>query len=202
MSATTAALVKNRILERGRGWCFSIMHFLDLGSKDAIRQALSRLEKQKIIRRLTTGIYDYPEVDDLLGVIPPDLDKVAQVIAEKNGVSIQPAGAHAANLVGLSTQVPARLIYLTEGPSRKVKIGRQEIVFKKSTNKIMSSAGTKVGLLIQAFKNLGKVNIDKIARKRAKKFLKEFSEEEIRKDIKFAPEWVQKIIFEITEIEP
>lgn len=200
--ATTTALVKNRIIGRGRGWCFSIMHFLDLGGKDAIRQALSRLERQELIRRLTLGIYDYPEVDDLLGIIPPDLDKVAQVIAEKNGVHIQPAGAYAANLVGLSTQVPARLIFLTEGPSRKVKIGRQEIIFKKSTNKIMSSAGTRVGLLVQAFKNLGKVHIDKIARARAKKFLQESSEEEIRKDIKLAPEWIQKIIFEIIEIKP
>lgn len=199
---TTTALIKNRIVDLGRGWCFSIMHFLDLGSKDAIRQALSRLERQKLIRRLTLGVYDYPEVDDLLGIVPPDLDKVAQVIAEKNGVRIQPAGAHAANLVGLSTQVPARLIFLTEGPSRKVKIGRQEIVFKKSTNKIMSYAGTRVGLLVQAFKNLGKVHIDKIARARAKKFLQESSEEEIRKDIKLAPEWIQKIIFEIIEVKP
>lgn len=58
---TTTALVKNRIVEGGRGWCFSIMDFLDLGSKDAIRQALSRLERQKFIRRLTLGFYDYPE---------------------------------------------------------------------------------------------------------------------------------------------
>ncbi len=110
-------------------------------------------KKQSVIRRLAQGVYDYSKMHDLLGIIPPDLNEVAKAIAEKNGVQIQPAGAHAANLVGLSNQVPGRIIFLTEGPSRKVKIGNQEIIFKKTTKKIMYSAGTKEGLLIQAMKN-------------------------------------------------
>ena len=168
----------------------------------SIRKALSQLQKQNFIRRLAQGIYDYPKMHDLLGTIPPDLNEVAKAIAEKNGVQIQPAGAHAANLVGLSVQVPGRVIFLTEGPSRKVKIGNQEIIFKKTTKKIMSSAGTREGLLIQAMKNLGKDHIDHVARAQVSKFLKDSNEKEIRENMKFAPAWIRAIVFEIMELKP
>lgn len=201
MRLTVAAKVKNRIANHGRGWRFTSINFSDLASDVSIRQALVLLQKQKMIRRLAQGIYDYPKVHDLLGLIPPDLNEVAKAIAEKNGVHIQPAGALAANLVGLSTQVPARLIFLTEGPSKKVKIGNQEIVFKKTTKKIMASAGTKEGLVIQAFKNLGKNNIDQFARAQIKKFLQGSREAEIRRNIKFAPAWIRSLIFAIMELK-
>ncbi len=202
MRISIETLVKNRILEHGRGWCFTPMHFLDLASGASIRKALSQLQKQKIIRRLAQGIYDYPKMHDQLGTIPPDLNEVAKAIAEKNGVQIQPAGAHAANLVGLSAQVPGRIIFLTEGPSRKVKIGSHEIIFKKTTKKIMSSAGTKEGLLIQALKNLGKDHIDQVARSQVSKFLKGSSEKEIRQNMNFAPAWIRDLVFEIMGVIP
>lgn len=195
-------VVKNRIIDHGHGWCFTSMHFSDLGNDISIRKALSQLQKQNIIRRLAQGVYDYPKKHDLLGIIPPDLNEVAKAIAEKNGVQIQPAGAHAANLVGLSPQVPGRIIFLTEGPSRKVKIGNQEIIFKKTTKKIMSSAGTKEGLLIQALKNLGKDHIDKVARAQVAKFLKNSNEKEIRENMKFAPAWIRVLVFEVIGIKP
>jgi predicted transcriptional regulator of viral defense system len=193
--------IKNVIKGHGRGWCFTSVHFLDLGSDESIRQALSHLHKQKVIRRLAQGIYDYPKEHETLGVIPPDLNAVAKAIAEKNGVQIQPSGSYAANLAGLSEQVQGRLIFLTEGPSRKVKIGNQEIVFKKTTKKIMAPAGTREGLIIQAFKNLGKNQIDKTIRARTKKFLETSNEKEIRKNMKFAPAWVRTLVFEIMEIK-
>lgn len=194
--------VKNRIIEHGRGWCFTAMYFSDLGSDASIRKALSKLQKQNFIRRLTQGVYDYPQIHDVLGIIPPDLNEVARVIAEKNGVQIQPAGAHAANLIGLSTQVPGRIIFLTEGPSRKVKIGNQEIIFKKTSKKIMASAGTREGLLIQALKNLGKDHIGQVARLQISKFLKDSTEKEIRHNMKFAPAWIRALVFEIMEFKP
>ena len=110
---------------------------------------------------------------------------------------IQPAGAHAANLVGLSTQVPGRIIFLTEGASKKVKIGNQEIIFRKTTKKNMLSAGTREGLLIQALKNLGKDHIDQKAHIQIAKFLKDSPAEEIKKNMKFAPAWIRALVFEI-----
>lgn len=197
MRQSVEKAVKNMIVGHGRGWCFTPGHFLELGSEESIRQALSNLHKQKVIRRLAQGVYDYPKEHDVLGIIPPDLNKVAKAIAEKNGVQIQPAGAHAANLAGLSEQVPGRLIFLTEGPSRKLKIGNQEIIFKKTTKKIMASAGTREGLIIQAFKNLGKDHIDQVVRARARKFLEPSGEKEIRKNMRFAPAWVRTVVFDI-----
>lgn len=202
MRQSIEILVKNRIIDHGQGWCFTSMHFSNLGSDASIRKALSQLQKQNIIRRLAQGVYDYPKRHDLLGTIPPDLNEVAKAISEKNGVQIQPAGAYAANLVGLSVQVPGQVIFLTEGPSRKVKIGNQEIIFKKTTKKIMSSAGTREGLLIQALKNLGKDHIDQIARTKISKFLKDSTEEEIKKNMKFAPAWIRALVFEIMGFKP
>jgi predicted transcriptional regulator of viral defense system len=193
--------LKNIIKTHKRGWCFSAMDFSGVGNNASIRKALSSLHKQKFIRRLTQGIYDYPKLHKSLGIIPPDLQEVAEAIAKKNGVQIQPSGALAANLVGLSEQVPARLIFLTEGPSRKVTIGNQEIIFRKTTRKIMAPAGTREGLVIQAFKNLGKDHIDKNVFTRAQKFLAQSSENEIRKNIKYAPLWIRTIIFEILGIK-
>ncbi len=202
MRHSVETTIKNRIIEHGPGWCFTTMHFSDLGSDASIRKALSQLEKQRFIRRLAQGLYDYPQKHDTLGIIPPDLNEVAKAIAEKDGVLIQPAGAHAANLVGLSMQVPGRIIFLTEAAYKKVKIGNQEIIFKKTTKKNMLSAGTKEGLLIQALKNLGKDHINQKARIQISKFLENSSEEEIKKNMKFAPAWIRTLVFEIMEIKP
>lgn len=197
MHYSVEIMVKIRILNHGRGWCFTPMHFLDIGNDTSVRKALSNLHKQNFIRRLAQGIYDYPETHDLLGTIPPDLNEVAKAIAEKNGVQIQPAGAHAANLIGLTEQVPGQIIYLTEGPSRKVKIGNQKIIFKKTAKKIMASAGTREGLLIQALKNIGKDHIDKIVLSQVAKFLQNSNEKEVIENIKFAPAWIRVLILKI-----
>jgi hypothetical protein len=194
--------IKAKIQENGRGWCFTAMDFEDLGSNDAIRRVLSLLQKEKWIRRLAQGIYDYPKELEGIGTVPPSLTDVAKAIAEKNGVKIQPAGAHAANLSGLSEQVPGRIVFLTDGPSRKIKIGNREIIFKKTTSKVMFAAGTREGLIIQAFKNLGQDQIDDVIRARTRKFLASSSAEEIRRNIKYAPVWVKKLILEIMEIKP
>ena len=201
MNHSVETAVKNRVIEHGPGWCFAPMHFADLGSDASIRKALSQLEKQQFIRRLARGLYDYPKKHGTLGVIPPDLNEVAKAIAEKDGVQIQPAGAHAANLVGLSMQVPGRIIFLTEAAAKKVKIGNQEIIFKKTTKKNMVSAGTREGLLIQALKNLGKDHIDKKAYAQISKFLKGSTKEEIKKNMKFAPAWIRALVFEIMEFK-
>jgi hypothetical protein len=193
--------IKNRIIGHSYGWCFTLLDFSDLGNETSIRKALSNLQKQNFIRRLAQGIYDYPEIHPILGILPPDLYEVAKTIAKKNGVQIQPSGALAANLLGFSTQVPGRIIFLTEGLSRKVKIGNQEIIFKKTTKKMMSTAGTKVGLLIQALKNVGKDHIDQTIYAKISKYLKGSNKNEIRRNMKSAPAWIRDIVYKILEIK-
>jgi hypothetical protein len=202
VSETIVKNVKNRIIKHGRGWCFTPKHFLDLDSDTGVRSALSRLQKDKFIRRLAQGIYEYPREHSELGILPPKAEAIAKAIAEKNGIQIQPSGAYAANLIGLSEQVPGRIVFLTNGPSKKIRIGKQEILFRTTTEKNMHSAGTKVGLVVQAFRNLGKDNIDKIIRSRTKKFLTGTSKQDLVKNLKYAPQWIRTLIFNIVEIAP
>lgn len=199
MKKTVVSSVKNRIIKQGKGWCFTPKHFLDLDSDTGVRSTLSRLQKEKFIRRLTQGIYEYPREHQVLGILPPKPEEIAKAIAEKNGIQIQPSGAYAANLIGLSDQVPGRIVFLTNGPSKKVKIGRQEIIFRTTTEKNMYPAGSKVGLVIQAVKNLGKEHIDNITRSRIQKFLVGTNKQELIKNLKYAPLWIRTLIFSIME---
>jgi len=199
MTKSIVNAVKNRIIEHGRGWCFTPKHFLDLDSDTGVRSALSRLQKDHVIRRLAQGIYDYPREHQALGTLPPKAEDIAKAIAEKNGIQIQPTGAYAANLIGLSEQVPGRIVFLTNGPSKKIKIGKQEILFRTTTEKNMYPAGTRVGLVIQAFRNLGKENIDNIARSKTQKFLEGTSKNELSNNLKYAPQWIRALLFNLME---
>ena len=199
MNNTVVSEVKNRIISNGKGWCFSPKHFIDLDSDTGVRSALSRLEKEGMIRRLSHGLYEYPRVHEELGILPPQIDQVAKAISEKNGIRIQPSGAYAANLVGLTEQVPGKVIFLTNGPSKKFKIGKLEISLKTAREKTLHATG-KVGLAIQALKNIGKDHIDDKSISRLKRFLNDVSESELKLNLKYAPQWVRNIILSIREV--
>ena len=127
------------------------------------------------------------------------MDGIAKAIAEKNGIRLQPAGAYAANLVGLSEQVPSKIVFLTNGPSKRIKIGKLDIQFRAAREKTMHAAGTTVGLVVQALKSLGKNRIDDIARARARRFLNGVTQHELEKNLKYAPQWIRAIILSIME---
>src|SRR3990167_10219863 len=191
--------VKTRIIGHGRGWCFTQRHFLDLDSDTGVRSALSRLQKDKVIRRLAQGIYDYPRQHPALGILPPKAEEIAKAISEKNGVQVQPSGAYAANLIGLSEQVPGRIVFLTNGPSKKLKIGKQEILFRTTTEKNMYPAGTKVGLVIQGLRNIGKEHINDVARAKTKKILEGTSKNDLINNLKYAPQWIRTLLFNLMD---
>lgn len=193
--------VKNRIIKHGPGWVFTPKHFLDLGSPVNVRQILFRLEKKKVVRRIAQGLYDYPIEHKTLGKVPPNIDAVAQAIAEKNGAKVQASGAYAANRTGLSEQVPARAVFLTDGPPKTLKLGKLEIVFKQTTVKNMAAAGSKEAMLVQALKHMGKDHIDERMLQAAKAFLKGTTRREFERNLKFAPQWVRSILFKLMENE-
>ncbi len=119
-----------------RGWCFTPKDFLDLGSQSAIWQALSRLEKKGVIRKLIRGVYDYPEKNSFLdGYASPDPDRVARTLARSNSWNIIPDGTTVLNLLGHSTQIPAEWNYLTDGQNRLYELDGVRIVFRKRANK-------------------------------------------------------------------
>jgi hypothetical protein len=186
--------VINRIYGKGRGWCFTPSSFSDLGSQSAIRQALVRLEKDNIIRRLGRGIYDYPKKHKKIGLLPPDIKQAAEAIAKKHSLKIQPSGALAANLLGLSEQVPAKVVFLTDGKGKKVMIGKTEVTFKSVAPRFMSLAGTTAGLLVQALKYFGQEHVDDAMFKRAWSKLESKDKQRLVKKKNTVPIWLHKFI--------
>ena len=147
------------IHSRGRGSVFVPADFLDLGSRQAIDIALYRLARKGTIRRLARGVYDFPKQHPVLGPLSPSADAVARALAGRDRTRLQPAGAYAANALGLSEQVPAKAVFLTDGPSRTVKIGSTTIQLRRTTARSMAAAGRLSGLLIQALRELGKEHV-------------------------------------------
>lgn len=122
----------NRIYGHGKGWVFTPAYFSDLGSRDAVASALKRYRQSGRIRQLARGLYDYPRTDTELGMLTPSPDAVARALAGRDAIRLQPSGAYAANLLGLSTQIPMKIVYFTDGRSRTVQIGKKHIILKIS----------------------------------------------------------------------
>ena len=153
------AKVLYRIRGTGRGSVHVPRDFLDLGSREAVDLALHRLAKKGISRRLARGLYDFPEQHPVLGPLSPSADTIAEALAGRDRTRLQPAGAYAANALGLSEQVPAKAVFLTDGASRTVKVGPMTIQLRRTTPRNMAAAGQLSGLVIQAFRELGKEHV-------------------------------------------
>ena len=193
------ARVAAAIRKRGRGSVFVPSDFLELGSRSAIGVALHRLAEQGTVRRLARGVYDYPRRHPKLGMLAPSAESVAKAIAGRDRTRLQPAGAYAANTLGLSDQVPAKLVFLTEGPSRTVKVGPTTIQLRRTTPKNMETAGRLSGLLIQALRELGKEHVTPQRREHLKRTLPARQRRELLKDLRFAPAWMHPIFRELGE---
>src|ERR1700687_5808453 len=149
-----------RIERLGEGKAFSAKDFLDIASRGTIDMALGGLARSGTIRRIRRGLYDMPKVNAALGgELSPDIDDAAQAIARRQRWKIVPEGAWAANLLGLSTQVPSKITYLTDGPNNEVLIGRRSIHFKHARPKAMAGLEGKFALVVQALRYLGKEGV-------------------------------------------
>jgi hypothetical protein len=135
-------------------------NFADLGSRPTVDSALHRLERKGSIRRVIRGVYDLPRFSELLSTeLSPHPDQVAQALARKFGWRIQPSGAVAQNLVGLSTQVPARAVYRSDGPNRSYQVGRTDLAFEHTALKEAGFRLPESRLLVQALKSLGQEHV-------------------------------------------
>lgn len=188
-----------RIHGWGRGSVFVPSDFLDLGSREAVDLALHRLARKGTIRRLARGVYDFPKEHPVLGLLSPSTDAVARALAGRDRTRLQPAGAYAANLLGLSEQVPAKAVFLTDGPSRTVKIGPTTIQLRRTTPRNMEAAGRLSGLLMQALRELGEEHVTPERREHLKRTLPADKRRELVKDLRLAPAWMHPIFRELAE---
>ena len=171
--------------------------FLSVGSAPSLHMAFSRLEKTNKVIRLGKGIYAIPKTDPLLGPILPSLDAIAQAIAEKEQVLIRPSGSSALNQLGLSTQVPTKVVYLTNGSRRQIKIGKGTITFKPTTPKNLAAKNDFVFLAIQSLMALGpNGSNDKVVRIITEK-LRQVPITVIRDDARHAPQFVSRLLHSI-----
>jgi len=189
--------IKARINRRGRGWVFTPKDFLSLGNRAAVDQVLSRMLRAGEVRRLDRGLYDFPGTHPVLGLLAPDPDKIAQALARCTGDSIQVSGARAANLLGLSTQVPAKLEYLTTGPAKTRKIGRQEIRLKRMPASIPKGLVTGAALVLSALLYLGRGGVTSSVVDRLQKRLPQKEKQNLSAAIGVVPDWLVPAIREI-----
>lgn len=191
--------VVRRIVRRGRGSVIVPGDFLDLGSREAIDLALHRLAKKGTVRRLARGVYDYPKTHPKLGTLLPPAETIARALAGRDRTRLQPAGAYAANVLGLSEQVPAKAVFLTDGPSRTVKIGPTTIQLRRTTPRNMAAAGRLSGLLIQAFRELGEAHLTSERVAHLKRALPAKERRGLLKDLRLAPAWMHPLLRELAE---
>ena len=191
MPKSVSSMVLNKIYGMGRGWTFSAIDFSSFGSRSAIDLALHRLFKKRTIRRVIRGIYDYPPYSNMLQTeLSPDIDQVAQALARKFGWRIQSSGPAALNLLGLSTQVPSRMVYLSDGPNRSYNIGTHTIAFKHTALKETKFKVRESTLIVQALKSLGPQRITPEVVTKIRRQLDPKLHAKILKDTKTATGWV------------
>jgi len=176
------------------GELFVPADFSELGSSEAVRLSLFRLEKDGMIRRVAQGIYVRPKESAFIGELMPTAEEVAEAIAKRDRIRTVPTGSYALNALGLSTQVPMNIVLLTDGSPREIKVGKRKIKFKKTTPKSLMAKGKISRLVIQALKELGNGKVNETEEKRILELLKNENVKDLKYDIALAPVWIQKIM--------
>jgi Family of unknown function (DUF6088) len=191
-------VVTNTVIEElknlQKGTILFVDDFLDFGNAESIKKALFRMEEKGLLIRLAHGIYLYPKKDKDLGVLYPSAEEIAIAIAKRDRARIIPTGVQALNKLGLSTQVPLKIVFLTDGTARSIKIGKRTITFKKTSPKNLLAKGEISGLAIQALKSIGQYKIENNGLTKLLTILKKEKKENILHDAKLAPAWINKIL--------
>jgi len=189
--------LRRQIEKRLPGAVFVTREFLELGSRAAVDEALSRLAREGVIRRLGRGLYDFPRLHPVFGPVPADPDQIAAALARKTGSRLQSAGGQAANALGLSTQVPARAVYLTDGRRRSVQVGGQTIELRHAEPRSLAGAGRTEGMVIQALRHLGPEQINAEVIGRLRQTLTAREKAALRREALNAPGWLVPILWEV-----
>ena len=194
MTKSLVIQILNKIKKARRGTLFFTESFAAKGNSDAIRKALERLAKTGELQRVATGIYVRPQFDPVIGVVIPGIDDIAKAIAKRDKARIVPTGIYALNRLGLSTQVPLKIVYLTDGSARKIKIDNRTITLKKTTPKNLAAVGQISGLVIQALRTIGKNKITEEEVYKIRQLLTKEKKTKLEHDFRLVPAWIREIM--------
>lgn len=192
--------VAQRIKNKGRGKIFFPRDFYDLGSETAVRKALDRLENLKEIKRLARGIYVKPKVNKLLNKeVAVSVEEISIAIAKRDGAKILPSRNMALNALGLSTQVPTKVVVLTSGSGRKLRVGKNEIQYKKTCPRMMAMKGPISRLVVLGLKEIGEKNVGENEIRILQERLKVELKDNILHDAALAPKWIRNILKKLAD---
>jgi len=192
----------SNVSKRGRGTIFFAADFAAIGEPKAINKALERLTNNGKIIRIARGIYCYPKIDKVLGLgtLYPSFEEIAQSIAKRDKARIVPTGAYALNMIGLTTQVPMNIVYLTDGSQRHIKITNgRGIQFKHTAPKNLAFKNELAMLITFALKELTQKRIKDEDINKIKEILKKEPKEKVLTDFKLIPSWIRTIILKAYE---
>lgn len=202
---TASASVPDRIMKRvrasGRGSVFTPSDFLDVAARGAVDQALSRLTRAGDLRRLARGLYDFPKTHPKLGALAPSPDNVAKALARETGSNLQIDGPQAANALGLSTQVAAQSRWLTDGPSRRVVLGKRVIDLRHTSPKHLIAPGSPVGTVVQALRHVGAARASDVLYA-ASRHLSASDKKFLARNATQAPAWMRATLLSIADPKP
>ncbi|WP_216654829.1 DUF6088 family protein [Pseudogemmobacter hezensis] len=202
---TASASVPDRIMKRvrasGRGSVFTPSDFLDVAARGAVDQALSRLAKTGDLRRLARGLYDFPKIHPKLGALAPLPDNVAKALARETGSNLQIDGPQAANTLGLSTQVAAQSRWLTDGPSRRVVLGKRVIDLRHTSPKHLIAPGSPAGTVVQALRHVGAARASDVMHA-ASRHLSASDKKLLARNATQAPAWMRATLLSIADPKP
>lgn len=196
IAASVPDLVMKRVRASGRGSVFTPSDFLTVATRSALDQALSRLVKGGQLRRLARGLYDFPKLHPKLGPLSPAPDDVAKALARETGSQVQIAGARAANALGLSAQVPAQSTYLTDGPSRRVVLGKRVVDIRHASPKHLIAPGSPAGTVVQALRHVGPVRAADVVQVAARR-LSANDKKALASTVLQAPAWMRPTLVSI-----
>lgn len=190
--------IKDRINEMEKGTVLTISDFLDIANYDAAKNALSKLEKDGIVKRELRGIYKTPNYNKMLKIeVPANPDAIAMAIAKNNKWTIIPKGDAALNKLGLSTQVPAAYEYVSDGPSKEYDYGKFKLKMHKRSNKYISGVTSKSGMVIEAIKTIGQKNMNSDYRKMIANRLSNEDMVMLLEDGRVTARWINEEIMKI-----
>lgn len=190
--------ILTRIRRQGRGRVFIPKDFLDLGSRAAADQSLSRLVKSRDIERLGRGLYHYPRVNKRLDIpVAPDLDEIAEALGRQTGSRVVPSGAVAANRLGLSTQVPAKPVYLSDGRTRQVPVGTTVFQIRHAAPKELPAGSRTSAMVFQALRHLGQEAVDDQVIAQLRRALSAEQRRQLLQDALYTTDWIAAVVRQI-----
>lgn len=191
------ARILRRVASKGAGWAFTPHDFADFGDPRSLGMALTRLVRNGKIRRIGRGLYDKPHSHPILGQAGAGADAIVDAIARKKNLRVLPSSAVAANRLGLTTQVPAKLVYHTDGAPAELRLGKLHIVFRRNTGRMLGLAGRASGLVAQALREFGKDGVTDRHLQRLRERLSDVQKKQLLQDIDRVPAWMRPHFHEI-----